>query len=258
WLSFLVCVAARFAGVRRTMLWGLPARPVPRLDGLARAPRGLADAALALHDRIPVGDEPGVVDLVGPQPELGPIAVDHYLIAVDAVQDALEVAALPGRQMQRGRELDLRLAPREVPEVLGGAQRAIDARRADLEMKRLRDRVLDIEHRRQLARQVLAVDQIDTLGRDLVEIGLLAERPVHRHAQRPSALLEHEAQLDQLVAGCLANRLDDRDQTLVQRVSGHDSEATNAARHETGRNRERNRGPKKKVAERATSTAERL
>src|SRR5678816_3976423 len=116
----------------------LLARPMPGLDRLGGRP---ADAASALHDRVPVGDEPGLIDVVERQPERRPVALDHDLMILDALQDPLEVAALARRQVERRRELDLGLAAGEAPEVLGGAQRAIDARRADLEVKRLRDRV---------------------------------------------------------------------------------------------------------------------
>src|SRR6185503_8129394 len=109
----------------------------------------------------------------------------------------------------------------EVPEVRRRAQRAIDPRRADLEVERLRDRVLDVEHGRQLARQGLAVREADAIRRHLVDAGVLVDRQVDRHAQRPAALLEHEAQVDQLVAACLADGLDDRDEALVEWVSGH-------------------------------------
>src|ERR1044071_7658934 len=101
---------------------------VPRLDRLGVR---LAAAAPALHHRVPVRDQPRVIDVVDRQPERGAIAVDRDAVAVDALQDAAEVAALAAGQRERHGELDLGLAAGEVREVRGGAQRAIDARRAD-------------------------------------------------------------------------------------------------------------------------------
>ena len=146
-----------------------------------------------------------------------------FLELLDTREDALEVAALARWQVERRMELDLGLAAGEVPEVLGGAQRAIDARRADLEAERLRDRIFDVEHRGQLARQVLAVLEIDAVLGHGADVGGAVEREVDRDAQRPSALLEQEAQIDQLVAGRLADGLDDRDQALLEGAGrGHE------------------------------------
>src|ERR1041384_2359634 len=191
------------------------------MPGLHRARGGLADAAPALHHRVPVRDQPRVIDVVDREPERRAVALDRDFAALDTPQDTAEVAALAARRGERHRELDLGLAANEVREVRRGAQRAIDARRADLEVECLRDRILDVEHGRQLARQVLAVEQVDAVGRNLVGIAVLVERPIDRHAQRPAALLEHEAQLDQLVASRLAHRLDDRDQTLLEWIARH-------------------------------------
>src|SRR5689334_4058798 len=100
--------------------------------------------------------------------------------------------------MERNRELDLRFAALEVIEVRRGPQRTIDAGRADLERVRLRNRILDVENRRQLARDVLAVFEVDAVARNLAEVRDIGERQVDLHAQHPAALLEHEAQVDEL------------------------------------------------------------
>ena len=119
-------------------------------------------------------------------------------------------------------------------EVRLGAQRALDAGRRHLEAVGLRDRVVDVEHRRQLARHLLARAQVDVVGL-AVAVG---EREVDLDPECPPALLEQEAQVDQLEAGRPADGLDDGDQALLERVSGHGCEVLTRRR------------PKKKVADR--------
>src|SRR5690606_28528305 len=109
----------------------------------------------------------------------------------------------------------------EVLEVRRGAKWTVDARRADLELVRLRDRVLDIEHGTQLAREILAVLEIDPVARNFRQVRDLAERNIDLDAQHPPALLEQEAHVDQLEPGRLKDGLDDRDQALVKRIARH-------------------------------------
>ena len=88
------------------------------------------------------------------------------LPSLDAAQDAAEVLALAGRRSGAAPRAGSSLrCPTKCAKCAGGPQRAVDARRADLEAVRLRDRILDVEHGRQLARQVLAVGQVDALAR---------------------------------------------------------------------------------------------
>src|SRR5262249_46402785 len=161
WLSlFLVVCAAGLVGSWRAMRFVVVVLPLVAMPGLARGWCCAArrrESAPALHHRVPVRNQLGVIDVVDRQMKRLSIARDDDLAGIDAPEDALEVAALAGRERERCGELDLGLAASEVREVLLGAQRPIDARRADLEVKRLRDRVLDVEHRRQLARQLLAI-----------------------------------------------------------------------------------------------------
>ena len=143
-----------------------------RLDRLAALAR--PTPLLPLHHRVPVGDELGVLDVVDRQLETSGrrTSIDDVGRRSTPREHAAEVAALAGcGSVQRDGELDLGLAAGEVREVRGGAQRAIDAGRADLEAVRLRDRILDVEHGRQLARHVLAVVEVDAVLGNLVAIG---------------------------------------------------------------------------------------
>ena len=68
-------------------------------------------------------------------------------------------------------ELDLGLVADEALEVAGAHQRPVDAGRRDLEVILAVDRILDVEHRRQILAQPLAVGDgeapVGILGHDL-------------------------------------------------------------------------------------------
>ena len=119
-----------------------------------------------------------MLDVVDRQVKLLPVDVDRDLAVRGAPEDAAEVLAQA--RVRSGRhtvlELDLGLAARVIPKVLLRAQRPVDPGRADLERVRLRDRIFHVEHRRQLAREVLAVLEVHPVGRHILRGHGLVDR----------------------------------------------------------------------------------
>ena len=84
-----------------------------------------------------------------------------------------------------------------------------------------------------LARHRLAGLQVDAVLGDRRQVGVIGQRPVDLDAERPAALLEQEAQVDQLESGRRDDRLDDLDEALVERIAGHGADEKKGGRKAT-------------------------
>src|SRR5260221_2829288 len=136
---------------------------------------------------------------------------DTHLVIVDPLERA-DDEALCGPSCLRARDRlakpELGLLPGEADEIALAAQRALDARRADFQVVRVRDEVDDVERRAQIPRDSRTQLEVNcSVARRQIAIG--GARLFDVQAQNPASPLRLELDFDQLGTVRVNDRLDD-------------------------------------------------